>query len=92
MLWNRFDNERKQLDTYVNPSFEEGSGIFDRDEIVAGVEKLLHEMEGEPHTLIKARAFEYVLDNAAIEINPLDWFGVNFSGWLIRKVAEKAEK
>ena len=94
MLWNRFDEERKQLNTYINPHFEEGSGIFDRDEIVAGVERLLHEMEGrgESHTMIKARAFEYVLDNAAIEINPLDWFGVNFSGWLIRKVAEKAEK
>lgn len=94
MLWNRFDKERSRLNTYPNPTFEEGSGIFDRDEIVAGVEKLLHDMEsqGASHTMIKARAFEYVLDNAAIEINPLDWFGVNFSGWLIRKIAEKAEK
>ena len=92
MLWNRFDAERNRLNLYENPNFEKGSGIFDRDEIMQGVEKLLFEMDGQPHSLIKARAFEYVLDNAAIEINPIDWFGVNFSGWYIRKIAEKSEK
>ena len=46
MLWNRFDEERKLLNTYVNPNFEEGSGIFDRDEIVAGVEKMFFDGVG----------------------------------------------
>ena len=55
MLWNRFDAERNRLNLYENPNFEEGSGIFDRDKIMQEVEKLLHEMDGQPHSLIKAR-------------------------------------
>ena len=92
MLWNRFDAERDRLNLYENPNFEEGSGIFSRDKIMDGVADILKNMEGQPHSLIKATAFAYVLDNAAIEINPIDWFGINFSGWYIRKIAEKAEK
>ena len=49
MLWNRFDSERDRLNLYENPNFEEGSGIFSRDEIMDGVARILNDMEGEPH-------------------------------------------
>ena len=35
--------------------------------------------------MIKAKAIAFILDNAAIEVNPLDWFGWNFCGWLTPK-------
>ena len=88
MLWNRFDQDRKKLDLYANPHFEPESGISDRDEIMEGVERMLYDMEGQPHTLIKARCFEYVLDHAAIEVNPVDWFGINFAGWYTQGKAQ----
>lgn len=92
MLWNTFDDVRSSLNLYENPRFEEGSGIIDRDEIIDGVERLAEDLKNEPHPIIKARAIEYVLDNAAIEINPLDWFGINFSGWLTWNLSQKAKK
>ena len=82
MLWNRFDQDRKQLNLYDNPHFEPGSGITDRDTIVIEVQKMLDAMQSMPHPIIKARAFAFVLDHAAIEVNPIDWFGFNLCGWL----------
>jgi len=60
MLWNRFEQDRNKLDLYENPHFEPGSGICERNEIIRNVEKILHEMEGQPHTLIKAKALPYI--------------------------------
>ena len=91
MLWNRFDQDRDKLNLYENPHFEPGTGIADRNAVVDGVLEVLKSMEGEPHQLVKARAIEYVLDNAAIEVNPLDWFGFNFCGWYTCKQAEETE-
>lgn len=86
-MWNRFDKERHLLNLYDNPNFEPGTGIADRNEIVAGVQEYVEELEaiGYSHTIIKAKAVEYLLQNAAIEVNPVDWFGFNFSGWLTVK-------
>ena len=81
MLWNTFDETRESQNFYLNHNFEPGSGIEDKDELVAKVKELTDSMEGQPHTLIKAKAIECLLDNCAIEINVLDWFGLNFSGW-----------
>ena len=91
MMWNRFEKDRDKLNLYLNPNFEPGSGIADRNAVVDGVLELLKSMEGEPHQLIKARAIEYVLDNAAIEVNPLDWFGFNFCGWYTVAQADNAK-
>jgi len=81
-MWNRFDKDRHLLNLYINPHFEPDSGIADQDELVSGAERLAHDMAGQPHPIIKAKAIEYLLDNAAIEVNPADWFGFNFCGWL----------
>ena len=37
MLWNTFESVRDKLNLYENPHFEEGSGIMDREEIIAGL-------------------------------------------------------
>ncbi len=84
MLWNRFDKERSKLDLYRNPNFEPGTGISDIKEIYKNVREFADTLEGESHPIIKAKCMEYILDNAAIEVNPLDWFGLNFCGWVIR--------
>ncbi len=82
MLWNTFESVRDRLNLYDNPHFEKDSGITDREELIEGIEALANSMRGEEHPIIKARAIAYVLDNAAIEVNPIDWFGLNFCGWM----------
>lgn len=82
MLWNRFDTDKDKLNIYYTPDFEEGSGIATAAEMRAEVLKLGNALEGQPHPIIKARAFEFIVKNAAIQINPLDWFGINFAGWV----------
>lgn len=92
MIWNTFEDVRSRLNLYANPNYEPGSGITDRDELIDGIEELAEKMKGEPHPLIKARAVEFILDNAAIEVNPIDWFGINFCGWLTKDEANRAER
>ena len=81
MLWNTFDETRESQNFYLNHNFEPGSGIEDCHALVERVKQLTDSLEGQPHTIIKARAIECLLDNCAIEVNVLDWFGLNFSGW-----------
>ena len=92
MLWNTFDDVRSRLNLYVNPNFEPNSGIADRDELIDALEKYTDDMKGQPHPIIKARAIEFILDNAAIEVNPIDWFGINFCGWITYHESLKAKR
>ena len=80
-MWNQFDKNRDKLNQFDNPNFEPGSGIANREEILDGVYNIYETTKGEPHPIIKSKAIAYVLDNAAIEVNPLDWFGFNICGW-----------
>lgn len=91
-MWNRFDIDREKLNLYDNPNFEEGSGITNRQELVSGVREYIERYKNESNTIIKARAIEYVCDNAAIEVNPIDWFGINFFGWFTWPKADKVYK
>jgi len=84
MLWGRFDNERSELNMYDYPNFEPGSGISDTETVVEEAKKLYATLQGQPHAMIKAKEIAFLLDNAAIEVNPADWFGFNFCGWLTR--------
>ena len=92
MLWNRFDLDRKKLNLYDNPHFEPGSGITNRDVIVREIENLLFTMKGQPHPIIKAKAFAFVMDHAAIEVNPIDWFGWNICGWMTPNATQKKKE
>lgn len=80
MLWNRYETDRSYLNMYVEEHFETGSGISDPEVLKEEILKIENSMHGQPHALVKARAFAFVLEHAAIEVNPKCWFGVNFTG------------
>ncbi len=82
MLWNTFDRDVADLDRYHNPNWEKGSGISDYDEIQANLYRLKEELINESHPWAFAKMIEFVLKNAAIEVRPIDWFGLNIAGWV----------
>ena len=82
MLWNTFDKDVDNLDRYHNPNFEAGSGITDPEEIQKELYRLKEELKNESHPQAFAKMIEHVLKNAAIEVRPIDWFGLNIAGWI----------
>ena len=66
MLWNTFDETRESQNFYLHPEFEPNSGITDNNELVEKIKALTDSMWGQPHTIIKAKAIECLLDNCAI--------------------------
>jgi len=84
-MWNRFDKERHLLNLYDNPNFDKTTGIDDYVLLRKGIRETAEKYADCSHPIIKAKAIEYLLDNAAIEINPIDWFGFNFCGWFTFK-------
>ena len=54
-------------------SFDSSTGL-DNDAIKAGVLALADRLQGQPHPVIKARAFAYVARNVRIDVSPHDWF------------------
>lgn len=80
MLWNRYEEDHPQLNMYAPERFEPGSGITDAKALQAELVKLEAQLDGQPHAVIKAKAFAFVTDFCAIEVNPHDWFGVNVAG------------
>ncbi len=82
MLWNTFDKDLENLDRYHNPNWEKGSGISDYDEIQANLYRIKDELINESHPQAFAKMIEFVLKNAAIEVRPIDPFGLNIAGWV----------
>lgn len=58
---------------YHGYGYDESTGLDD-DEIKAGLAALSDSLKGEPHPIIKAKLFEYVLKNTRIDINEHDYF------------------
>ena len=75
-LWNTFEDDREMLDKqYVKAWNNEES--FERVENLKNrVMELADTLKGESHPVIKAKCFDYILENAPIYINPYDWFGI----------------
>ena len=88
-MWNRFDTDRDSLNLYDNPHFEPGSGIMEYAEFLTGMKETFLSHKNEPHPIVKAKVIEFIADNAAIEVNPKDWFGFNFFGWFTPNSAQK---
>ncbi len=88
-MWNRFESDRNQLNLYDNPHFEPGSGIMEYGEFLAGMKEVLRVHKDKPHPIVKAKVIEFIADSAAIEVNPVDWFGFNFFGWFTPTTAQK---
>ncbi len=80
MLWNRYEADRPYLNMYAEEHFEVASGISDCAELEKNILRIEKQMRGQPRPLIKAKAFAFVLEHGAIEVNPKGWFGVNVCG------------
>ena len=68
------------LNMYKAESFEPGSGISDVSALEKEILKINLDMKGQPHAMIKAVAFAFVLEHIAIFVNPKCWFGFNIVG------------
>ena len=70
---------------YHGYDFDPETGLTDA-EIDKGLASLAEALKGEPHSIIKARLFEYVLDHTMIDVNEKDYFvGIYSWGRLIDK-------
>ena len=72
MLWNRYESDRPYLNMYQNEHFEAGTGMTDPDSIEKEILHIDDVLCGVSHTIVKAKAFAFVLDHCAIEVNPRD--------------------
>lgn len=70
---------------YHGYDYDKNTGLED-DEIKSGLISLAEEIRGLPHSISKARAVKYVLDNTKIDINEHDFF-VGF--WSVNRLANQ---
>lgn len=73
---NDFNNNRTKLSDHYVRNCQKESVVARYDELSKQVLELAQSMEGQPHCVIKAKCFSYILENANIYINPDDWFGI----------------
>ncbi len=88
-MWNRFDQERHLLNQYETLHFDPDTGIADYVQLREGIRETAERYAAYTPPIVKAKAIEYLLDNAALDINPADWFGFNFCGWFTAKKGEE---
>ncbi|OQA79835.1 MAG: Benzylsuccinate synthase alpha subunit [Lentisphaerae bacterium ADurb.Bin242] len=80
MLYNTLERDKPYLwGKFQRPEPDPATGL-DNESIKAGLKKILEEMHGAPHSLIKARGFEYIVRNVRIDVSPHDWFA-GFGCW-----------
>lgn len=63
-----FYKQKKQLDLEYKPIIWNDNSGFDEKELKEGADRLLRDHFGLSHTLLRARLFEYLCDNARISI------------------------
>lgn len=69
---------------YHGYDYDETTGLSD-EEIKKGLSALSEKLKNEPRQIIKARLFEYILDNTRIDVNDNDYFvGIYSWGRLIK--------
>lgn len=64
---------------FQRPDLDPATGL-DNEALKAGVRDLTERLAGQPHPVIKARAFEYLARNVRIDVSRHDWF-VGFGNW-----------
>ena len=87
------ENKYHKVTEYFNPfnrmdyhgyDYDESTGLSD-EEIKKGLSQLLEEFKNEPRQIIKAKLFEYILDNTRIDVCDNDYFvGIYSWGRLIK--------
>lgn len=85
---NYIQNKYHRTDEPFNPydrmayhgyEYDPSTGLDD-EQMRFGLNELAKKMTGMPHPVAKARLFEFLLDNARIDVNASDWF-VGFYNW-----------
>ena len=71
MLWNRFDMDKPYLNHFANPVMDPDSGIVDMDELKQKLLAMAEELRHLPHPIAKARMFQYVVQNIALQSQKL---------------------
>ena len=80
MTTDTFQQDKSYLlDKFKKPVFNSKTGL-DNESVKTNLMALAEKMDGLPHPVIKAKAFEYVTQNVQIDVNPHDWF-VGFGCW-----------
>ncbi|MBQ9544687.1 MAG: hypothetical protein IJV00_06150, partial [Clostridia bacterium] len=99
-IMNKYHRQDEPFDPfhrwdYHGYGFDPSTGLDD-SRMKAGLEELRESTVGEPHALIKAKGFAYILDNMRIDVSPNDYF-VGLYNWgrllnepFVRKWREEA--
>lgn len=83
-LENKYHKTNEPFDPYNRMAYhgyeyDEKTGLND-EEMDIGLNGVYNSVKDLPHPIAKARLFEFVLDNARIDVNEKDWF-VGFYNW-----------
>lgn len=74
MIWNRFDENKQFLITQYNTENWNTKSGLSSEELETECEKLLNKLQDMPKDIIKAKVFEFIMDNAQLEVCPHNWF------------------
>ena len=80
MLFGTFKKDRAYLERKFKQQVCNPSSGLDNETLKENLNNLADELEGQPHEIIKAKAFAYVCENVTIDVNSQDWF-VAFGCW-----------
>ena len=76
-LKNTYERDKASLtEQYIN-AWQNDEAYQRNEDLTANVVALAEQIKNEPHPIIKAKCFEYLLKNAPVYINPDDWFGIS---------------
>ena len=76
-LENTFARDRLALvDQYVN-AWRNEEAFTRHDARMEQLWNFVSELEGEPHSVIKARCLARIIETAPVYVNPNDWFGIS---------------
>lgn len=74
MIWNKFRENKTFIEKqYSVDNWNTDSGLSS-EKLEAECARLYEEIKEMPKEIIKARIFEFIMDNAQIEVSPNNWF------------------
>ena len=76
-LWNKFESDRELLDQQYVKAWNNEEAFERVENLKTSVMELADALKEEPHPIVKAKCFDYILENAPIYVNPNDWFGIS---------------
>jgi len=80
MLYGTFVQDRPYLERKFRQQVCDATSGEDNETLKQHLATLVEKWEGEPHEVIKAKAFAYICEHVQIDVNSQDWF-VAFGCW-----------